>query len=136
MGVLSLCLYCITLANVIQLLAKTLQALANTLQSLIANGLQMKKEVVMRLSRMKVTRILVADAPGLGARIRKARIEDGRSVEAICAEAQVSRVYWYDIESEKLRSSLPEETLRKIERTLKVDFGVDFETPSSSLIAG
>ena len=76
---------------------------------------------------MKVKRSIEKYAPGLGAKIREARKADKRSVETLCGLAEVSRVYWYDIENEKIRDSLPEETLRRIEKVLGVDLGVNFE---------
>ncbi len=57
---------------------------------------------------MKVKRSIEKYAPGLGAKIREARKADKRSVETLCGLAEVSRVYWYDIENEKIRDSLPE----------------------------
>jgi transcriptional regulator with XRE-family HTH domain len=81
----------------------------------------------MTKTYMKVRRTIEKEAPGLGQRIKKAREADKRSLEAICAEAGLSRVYWYDIEKENVRDSLPEDTLRKIEKVLGVDFGVNFD---------
>lgn len=76
---------------------------------------------------MKVRRTVDREVVGLGQKIKQAREADGRTLEAICAEVGISRVYWYDIEAEKVRSSLPEEMLRKIETVLGVDFGVNFD---------
>ncbi|BAZ18645.1 transcriptional regulator (plasmid) [Calothrix sp. NIES-4071] len=78
--------------------------------------------------KMKVRRTIDKETPGLGQRIREARVADGRPLEVICALAGLSRVHWYDIESEKVRNALPEETLRKIEKVLDVDFEVNFDT--------
>ncbi|MBD2432189.1 MAG: XRE family transcriptional regulator [Mastigocladus sp. ERB_26_2] len=75
---------------------------------------------------MKVRRTIEKEVPGLGEKIKQAREADDRSLEAICSEVGISRVYWYDIESERVRSALPEETLRKIEKVLGVDLGVKF----------
>ena len=74
-----------------------------------------------------VRRTIVKEVSGLGQRIKQAREADKRSLEVICAEAGISRVYWYDIEKESVRDSLPEETLRKIEKVLGVDLGVNFD---------
>ncbi|WP_009633772.1 helix-turn-helix domain-containing protein [Synechocystis sp. PCC 7509] len=76
---------------------------------------------------MKVKRSTEKSSPGLGARIRQARVADNRSVETLCRLAQISRVYWYDIESEKIRGALPEETLRRIEQVLAVNLEVNFD---------
>ena len=81
----------------------------------------------MAVTQMKVRRTVEKEALGLGKRIKQARVADKRSLEVICAEAGISRVYWYDIEAEKVRSALPEETLRKIEKVLGVDLGVNFD---------
>jgi transcriptional regulator with XRE-family HTH domain len=75
---------------------------------------------------MKVRRTIEKEVPRLGQKIKQAREADDRSLEAICSEVGISRVYWYDIESERVRSALPEETLRKIEKALGVDLGVKF----------
>ncbi|MCC5624101.1 helix-turn-helix transcriptional regulator [Nostoc sp. CHAB 5715] len=63
---------------------------------------------------------------GLGGKIRQARKADGRSVEVLAGEAEISRSYWHDIEAERIRDALPEDTLRKIERVLGIDLGVKF----------
>lgn len=63
---------------------------------------------------MKVRRTIDREAPRLGQRIREARVADGRALEIICAHVGISRVHWYDIEAEKIRNALPEDTLRKI----------------------
>jgi len=75
---------------------------------------------------VKVRRNVDVEIQGLGAKIQQARKASGRTLEALAAEAGISRVYWYDIEAERIREALPEETLRKIEQALGVDFGVDF----------
>ena len=77
---------------------------------------------------MKVKRSIERYAPGLGAKIKQAREADKRSVETLCGLAEISRVYW----NERIRGSLPEETLRRIERVLGIDLGVDFEEPLAS----
>jgi len=45
----------------------------------------------------------------------------------LAGEAQISRAYWHDIEAERIRDTLPEDTLRKIERVLNVDLEVKFD---------
>lgn len=75
---------------------------------------------------VKVRRVQDVEIGGLGKKIQEARKADGRSLETLASEAGISRVYWYDIEAEKVRDALPEETLRRIERVLGVDFGVEF----------
>lgn len=81
----------------------------------------------MAATQMKVKRTVEKEIPGLGKRIKQAREADKRSLEVICAEVGISRVYWYDIEAEKVRDSLPEDTLRRIEKVLGVNLGVNFD---------
>lgn len=76
---------------------------------------------------VKVRRSVDFEATGLGKKIQEARKADGRSLEALSAEAGISRVYWYDIEAERVRDALPEDTLRRIEQVLGADFEVKFE---------
>lgn len=79
---------------------------------------------------VKIRRTVEAEVSGLGSRIKKARKADNRSVETLASLAGISRGYWYDIEAEVVRDTLPEETLRRIELALGKDFGVDFAKPS------
>lgn len=74
-------------------------------------------------SAMKVTKTITIEVPGLGAKIKEARERDYRSLKAICEAVGMSQMNWYRIEDEK--QSLPLETLRKIEKVLEVDFGVE-----------
>lgn len=76
---------------------------------------------------VKVRRQIDIEIEGLGAKIQAARKASGRSLESLSAEAGISRVYWYDIEAERIRDSLPEETLRRIESVLGIDLGVKFD---------
>lgn len=79
------------------------------------------------MKAVKVRRSIDVEVEGLRAKIRKARKADGRPVEVLVGAAGMSRAHWYDIESEKIRDSLPEETLRKIEEVLGVGLGVKFD---------
>ncbi|MDZ8086396.1 MAG: helix-turn-helix transcriptional regulator [Nostoc sp. DedQUE12b] len=76
---------------------------------------------------MKIRRYTDIEISGLGGKIRQARKADGRSVEVLAGEADISRSYWHDIEAERIRDALPEDTLRKIERVLGIDLGVKFD---------
>lgn len=78
------------------------------------------------VAAMKVRRFKDLEVSGLGARIEDARKKSGQSVSHLAKAAKISRVYWYDIESEKIRDALPEDTLRRIEAALGVDLGVKF----------
>jgi transcriptional regulator with XRE-family HTH domain len=64
------------------------------------------------------------DCPGLGDRIKAARKADPRSVQALAGAIGKSLNYWYLVEGDE--TQLSEETLRKIEAVLGVDFGVEF----------
>lgn len=72
---------------------------------------------------MKVVRTIELEVTGLGDRIKKARLNDKRSLTQLAALAGMTTANWYRIESEKF-SSLPLETLKKIESALGIDFGV------------
>ncbi len=76
---------------------------------------------------VKIRRYTDIEIAGLGGKIRQARKADGRSVEVLAGEAEISRSYWHDIEAERIRDALPEDTLRKIERVLGIDLGVKFD---------
>ena len=78
------------------------------------------------MNTVKVRRSVDIEIQGLGAKILAARQASGRSMESLAGEAGISKVYWYDIEKERVRDALPEDTLRKIEAALGVDFGVNF----------
>jgi transcriptional regulator with XRE-family HTH domain len=80
------------------------------------------------MERVQVKRVqeIVIDFPGLGQRIRHAREQDDRSLSQICRESGISRSYWYQLESEDLRSPATEEIIRKVEQVLGVDLGVTF----------
>jgi transcriptional regulator with XRE-family HTH domain len=76
---------------------------------------------------VKIRRCIDKEIEGLGDRIRQARKESGETIELLAGKAGISRVYWYDIEKERIRDSLPEETLRRIEKALNLDLGVNFD---------
>lgn len=64
----------------------------------------------------------------LSEKLREARMKDGRSVQILATTAGISVNYWYQLETDK-REWVSEEIIRKIERTLGVDLGVNFKTP-------
>ena len=78
---------------------------------------------------MKVKRVVEyeIDIPDLGAKIQLARKAVKKPLTILCKEAEVSRNYWYQIESGKISGTVSEETLRKIEKVLGVNLGIDFE---------
>ena len=71
---------------------------------------------------VRITKEIGVEVPGLGERIRDARLSDRRSLKSICDAIGMSPQNWYRIEKEQ--QSLPIETLRKMEEVLGVDFGV------------
>lgn len=83
---------------------------------------------------MKVRRIVKqeVDVPGLGERLRQARLKDKRSVEKLATAAGISRNYWYQLEAEAILGGVKEDTLRNIEQVLGVNLGVDFEEQLAS----
>lgn len=83
--------------------------------NLIMNQLQIK--------RVKET---ILDISDLGLKIKNARENDNRSLSQICRECNISRSYWYQLESEDLRAPAREEIIRKIEFALDIDLGVNF----------
>lgn len=78
---------------------------------------------------VKVRRIIKqeVEVPGLGAAIKHARESSGRSLTALAKAAGISRNYWYQLESEAVMGGIAEDTLRKVEEVLGVDFGVSFD---------
>ncbi len=79
-------------------------------------------------TQMKVRRIeeKEVDVPSLGARIEQARRASNKSLSELCREANVSRNYWYQLEAEEIKGALLEDTLRRIEKVLGIDFEVRF----------
>lgn len=77
----------------------------------------------LQVKRVKET---IGDFPDLGKRIKYARENDTRSLSQICRDCNISRSYWYQLESEDLRSPATEEIVRRIEKVLRVDLGVTF----------
>ena len=77
---------------------------------------------------MKVRRVVKQeiDIPGLGERLRQARLQSKRSVASLATAAGISRHYWYQLEGEAVLSGVTIETLRNIEQALGADLGVDF----------
>lgn len=76
------------------------------------------------LMRVKRVDVIEVDVPGLGDRIKKAREASGKTISALCREAEISRNYWYQLESETIHGALTKETLDKIEQVLGVSFNV------------
>lgn len=77
---------------------------------------------------MKIRRTIrqEVDSPGLGNKIRDARVRDGRTITQLAKTAGISRNYWYQLEAEAVIGGISEEVLRSVESVLGVDFGVRF----------
>lgn len=75
---------------------------------------------------MRVRKTIDVDAPSLGAKIREARKADPRTLTQLAAASGMTTANWYVIEGEEIKA-LPEETLRRIEEVLGVDFGIEFK---------
>ncbi len=79
-------------------------------------------------SAMRIRQVKEIEVKGLGERIKKRRLSlfGDKSLERICDEVGVSRTYWYDLEKETLKGALSIENLRKIEKALGIEFGINF----------
>lgn len=73
---------------------------------------------------LSIRRSTIVSVEGLGDRIRKAREASGKTPEELAAKASISKSYWYDLENERIRVTVPEETFRRVEAALGVDLGV------------
>ncbi|MBP0006246.1 MAG: helix-turn-helix transcriptional regulator [Cyanobacteria bacterium SBC] len=67
--------------------------------------------------------------PGLGEKIRRARLIDRRSLKDIASQVGISRARWYQMEAEKY--AITEEQLRKIEEVLGIDLGISLNQPKA-----
>ena len=65
------------------------------------------------------------EVPDLEKRIADAQRNSGKSIAEVCRIVGFSRSYWYQMVNGK-EEAIAEETLRKIERVLDVDFGAKF----------
>ena len=83
---------------------------------------------------VKVRRIIKkeVDVPGLGEKIKQAREASSRSLTELSKRVGISRNYWYQLESEAVLGGVAEDTLRKIETVLEIDFGVRFDDSSTT----
>lgn len=81
----------------------------------------------MFATTMRIRQIKEIEVENLGAKIKQARLKSDKSLEQICEEVGVSRTYWYDLEKETLKGTLSFENLEKIESTLNIKLGVNFD---------
>lgn len=75
---------------------------------------------------MEVEKRETKQFPGLGEKIKQARIRHSDSVTKLAANAGISAAYWYQVEKEEVKS-LPLERVRKIEAALGENLGVSFD---------
>lgn len=73
---------------------------------------------------MKIYREISVEVTGLGERIRQARKLDHRTMTELAKLAGMTPANWYKLEKEEYRK-VPLKTLRRIEQTLGVDFGIN-----------
>ncbi len=71
---------------------------------------------------LKVIKTIEVEVPGLGSRIKEARMNDPRTLKAICEAAGMSPQNWSRIERETQTVSV--DVLHRIEAALGVDFGI------------
>lgn len=81
----------------------------------------------MNVPIVKVRRYQEIEVAEFGERLKKARIEDGRSVQVLATLAGISVGYWYQLEKED-REWISEDVLRAIESVLNLDFGAQFDS--------
>lgn len=83
---------------------------------------------------MRVKRVVEHEVyiPDLGLKIHRARKAINKPLTDLCKEAEVSRNYWYQLESGKIPGTVSEETIRKIEKVLDIDLGIKFEETLSA----
>jgi transcriptional regulator with XRE-family HTH domain len=62
------------------------------------------------------------NVPGLGERIKAARLQDPRSVRQLAESAEISENYWYRLEAERRGADI--QLLRRIEQVLGVDLNI------------
>lgn len=78
---------------------------------------------------MRITKTVETQVSGIGVQIKQARkaIAGYKSVRQLCEEVGISRAFWYSIENDNDNKeiSVELETLRKIEKALDIDLGVE-----------
>ena len=79
----------------------------------------------MALSLMKITKTIAIQVPGIGEKIKYARLRSPFSLAEICRQINMSTQNWYRIEREE--QSVPIKTLRKMEKILEIDLGINFD---------
>jgi transcriptional regulator with XRE-family HTH domain len=75
---------------------------------------------------MKVERKLIVEIPDLRERIKEARLRDGLPVRVLASAAGMTQDNWFKLESGVIKT-VPEETLRRVEKALNINFGVTFD---------
>lgn len=77
------------------------------------------------LNAMRVSRTTEVEVPGLAEKIRLACKLTDKSMRQVCAEAEISTQFLYDVRNGKA-AGMKIETLRKLEKALDTNFGVNF----------
>lgn len=75
---------------------------------------------VRRIERKEI------EMPELSKQIAQAQKNSGKPISEICEAVGFSRTYWYQVVNGR-EEAIAEETLRKIESVLGVNFGVKFD---------
>lgn len=81
----------------------------------------------MLTTSLRVRLIKEVEVDGLGDRIRQARLSSDKTLDEICRHVGISKTYWYDMEKGVIKGTVSVENLRRIERVLGVDFGVELQ---------
>lgn len=105
----------------VNLLINTCQVFTKQLTYTYRVGIKKMAVKVRRIVKQEI------DIPGLGARLKKAREASERPVTELAKSVGISRNYWYQLEAEAVLGGVAEETLRKIEQVLNVNFGACFD---------
>ncbi len=66
------------------------------------------------------------EAPGLGARLKRAQRMSGKTIAEVLREVEISRTYWNSLVSEKV-DSVSYDLLKKIEAATEADFEIDMD---------
>jgi len=92
----------------------------------------LRSNIPLATSALKVRITYEVEVEGLGAKIKAAREADPRPVGELAKLAGISRGYWYDLEAENVRASVPVATVTALEAVLGVDFGVRRSPPAAA----
>ena len=74
---------------------------------------------------------IAIDITGIGSRLKKARKLDDRPITMLAALSAMTTANWYRIEKEEF-STIPAETIEKIEKTLGINLIIEKENNAKS----